>query len=81
MTRRRGWRDFARCAETDPEVFFGEFGVKYEAARAICGGCEVQADCLDYALENDERYGVWGGTTEMERRVLRRDYRAGRRSR
>jgi hypothetical protein len=67
------WRLEARCAETDPEAFFPEKGGSARAALAVCVECPVRSECLSYALENDERFGVWGGTTERERRRLRRD--------
>ena len=68
-----GWRDLGLCAQTDPEAFFPEKGGTTKPAKALCKSCEVQVDCLDYALANDERFGVWGGASERERRVLRRD--------
>lgn len=70
------WHWDALCAETDPEVFFPEKGEPSDAAKAICTRCPVQAECLDYALRHDERYGVWGGTSERDRRRLRKE--AGR---
>lgn len=66
------WRDDALCAETDPEEFFPEKGGSNRAAKRICARCPVTAECLEYALEHDERYGLWGGLSERERRRIRR---------
>ena len=67
-----GWQDRALCAQTDPEAFFPEKGGSTREAKKVCGGCEVKAECLEYALENDERFGIWGGMSERERRKLKR---------
>ena len=66
------WRLDALCAETDPEAFFPEKGGSTREAKRVCSGCEVRAECLEYALANDERFGIWGGLSERERRRLRR---------
>ncbi len=70
-----GWQTDALCAQTDPEAFFPEKGGSTRDAKRICSGCDVRAECLDYALQNDERFGIWGGLSERERRKLKR--RAG----
>jgi WhiB family redox-sensing transcriptional regulator len=69
------WQERALCAQTDPESFFPEKGGSTREAKRICVGCEVRAECLDYALAHDERFGIWGGLSERERRRLKR--RAG----
>lgn len=69
------WQEQALCAQTDPEAFFPEKGGSTREAKRICVGCEVKQECLDYALANDERFGIWGGLSERERRRLKR--RAG----
>ncbi len=69
------WQERALCAQTDPEAFFPEKGGSTREAKRICLGCEVRTECLEYALANDERFGIWGGLSERERRRLRR--RAG----
>ncbi|PZS05029.1 MAG: WhiB family transcriptional regulator [Pseudonocardiales bacterium] len=69
------WQERALCAQTDPESFFPEKGGSTREAKKICTGCEVRAECLEYALAHDERFGIWGGLSERERRRLRR--RAG----
>jgi WhiB family redox-sensing transcriptional regulator len=65
-----GWRDLALCAETDPEAFFPERGGSTREAKAMCRTCDVRLDCLGYALAQDERFGIWGGLSERERRRL-----------
>ncbi|MBL3698912.1 WhiB family transcriptional regulator [Leucobacter luti] len=67
------WQADALCAQTDPEAFFPEKGGSTREAKRICETCEVRSECLDYALENDERFGIWGGLSERERRRLRRE--------
>ena len=64
------WRHSALCAQDDPELFFPEKGKRSRAARAVCADCPVRKECLSDALTHDRVYGVWGGTTEQERRKL-----------
>jgi WhiB family redox-sensing transcriptional regulator len=66
------WQERALCAQTDPEAFFPEKGGSTREAKRICLGCEVRDSCLEYALANDERFGIWGGLSERERRRLKR---------
>jgi WhiB family redox-sensing transcriptional regulator len=66
------WQEKALCAQTDPEAFFPEKGGSTREAKRICLGCEVRDACLDYALAHDERFGIWGGLSERERRRLKR---------
>jgi WhiB family redox-sensing transcriptional regulator len=66
------WQADALCAQTDPESFFPEKGGSTRDAKKICSSCEVRSECLEYALANDERFGIWGGLSERERRKLRR---------
>jgi WhiB family transcriptional regulator, redox-sensing transcriptional regulator len=66
------WQQKALCAQTDPDAFFPEKGGSTRDAKRTCTGCEVRADCLEYALTHDERFGIWGGLSERERRRLRR---------
>ena len=66
------WQERALCAQTDPEAFFPEKGGSTREAKRICVGCEVKAECLAYALAHDERFGIWGGLSERERRRLKR---------
>jgi WhiB family redox-sensing transcriptional regulator len=64
------WVDDALCAETDPECFFPEKGGSTREAKAVCSRCPVAAPCLDWALEHEERFGIWGGLSERERRKV-----------
>jgi WhiB family redox-sensing transcriptional regulator len=66
------WQEEALCAQTDPEAFFPEKGGSTREAKRICVGCDVKAECLEYALASDERFGIWGGLSERERRRLKR---------
>ena len=66
------WQTDSLCAQTDPEAFFPEKGGSTRDAKKICASCEVRQHCLEYALENDERFGIWGGLSERERRKLRK---------
>ena len=66
------WQEEALCAQTDPEAFFPEKGGSTREAKRICTGCEVRDECLEFALDNDERFGIWGGMSERERRKLKR---------
>ncbi|TWS18151.1 WhiB family transcriptional regulator [Tsukamurella asaccharolytica] len=66
------WQDRALCSQTDPEAFFPEKGGSTREAKRICLGCEVRNECLEYALQKDERFGIWGGLSERERRKLKR---------
>lgn len=79
------WRDHALCRDTDPELFFpvGATGVALTAidqAKQVCGECHVSAECLDFALDTNQDSGVWGGLSEEERRVIRRERAAARRA-
>ena len=67
------WQSDARCAEVEPEIFFPERGGSSKAARAVCSECAVRLQCLEYALNNKEQFGIWGGTSERERRRLRKE--------
>ncbi|GMA25057.1 hypothetical protein GCM10025864_28160 [Luteimicrobium album] len=66
------WQERALCAQTDPEAFFPEKGGSTREAKKVCSGCEVRQECLEYALAHDERFGIWGGLSERERRKLKR---------
>ncbi len=66
------WQEQALCAQTDPEAFFPEKGGSTREAKRICRACGVRDECLEYALEHDERFGIWGGLSERERRRLKK---------
>lgn len=69
---RPDWQERSLCSQTDPEAFYPEKGGSTREAKIICGRCEVRAECLVYALDRDERFGIWGGMSERERRKLKR---------
>ncbi|HSO69143.1 MAG TPA: WhiB family transcriptional regulator [Arachnia sp.] len=66
------WQADALCAQTDPEAFFPEKGGSTREAKRVCQNCTVRTECLEYALGHDERFGIWGGLSERERRKLKR---------
>lgn len=68
----RPWQDKANCLGVDPDLFFPERGASTREAKGVCAGCEVKEDCLEYALRNGEKFGIWGGLSERERRRIRR---------
>lgn len=61
------WHRDAACRGLDPEVFFTERGERTDAPKAICAGCPVRVECLEYALDNREPIGVWGGLSAVQR--------------
>jgi WhiB family redox-sensing transcriptional regulator len=76
VTRHGNWRDQAACGDTDPDLFFpiGTTGPalrQIDEAKRICQGCPARTPCLDWALNHGVAFGIWGGTTEEERRILR----------
>jgi WhiB family redox-sensing transcriptional regulator len=78
------WRDHAACRDTNPDLFFpvGTTGPAIEQidqAKAVCRECPVQGACLEFALVTNQDSGVWGGTSEEERRKLRRAWVARQR--
>jgi WhiB family redox-sensing transcriptional regulator len=77
------WRTESACRDEDVNLFFpagvtGPAAHQISEAKAICARCPVRDACLSFAIETNQEYGVWGGTTEDERRVLRRAWRARR---
>lgn len=71
------WRHSALCREEDPELFFpigtaGPAALQVEEAKTVCRRCSVSKECLSWALETGQDAGVWGGTSEDERRALKR---------
>ncbi|MEU3346142.1 WhiB family transcriptional regulator [Streptomyces sp. NPDC006700] len=70
------WQERALCAQTGADFFFPEPGSSVREAKRICGMCEMRPACLEYALANDERFGVWGGLSEKERQALGRTGRS-----
>ena len=73
------WRELAACRDTDPDLFFpvgttGPALQQIDAAKVVCGQCEAQGPCLEFALATNQESGVWGGTSEEERRRLRKQW-------
>jgi WhiB family transcriptional regulator, redox-sensing transcriptional regulator len=78
------WRNRSACIDEDPELFFpvgttGPALEQTERAKAVCRGCDVASECLEWALETNQDAGVWGGLNEDERRALRRQRQRRRR--
>lgn len=69
--------DLGSCRGMDPDIFFPDRGESLAPAQAVCAECIVAEECLEYALDNGERFGVWGGTSERERRRIRRARKQG----
>ncbi|MET9482872.1 WhiB family transcriptional regulator [Streptomyces sp. NPDC006638] len=72
LERELSWQESALCAQTGADFFFPAPGSSTREAKQLCGACEGREACLSYALDNDERFGVWGGLSEKERQRLRR---------
>lgn len=68
----RAWMDHGACVGLDPDMFFPERGASTREAKAVCADCPVEGLCLAWALANGERFGIWGGKSERERRRIRR---------
>ena len=66
----RRWQEQANCLGVDPDLFFPERGASTKEAKAVCRGCEVRVECLEYALSHRSTSGIWGGRTERARRPL-----------
>jgi WhiB family redox-sensing transcriptional regulator len=76
----RDWQHKANCMGVDPDLFFPERGASTREAKEVCRGCVVREDCLEFALANGEKFGIWGGLSERERRRLRRARAMSRRA-
>ena len=74
------WQDEANCLGVDPDLFFPERGASTREAKEVCRGCVVREACLEYALANGEKFGIWGGMSERERRRIRRARALARRA-
>ena len=66
------WTEEANCKGADADIFFPERGASTRKAKSICRACSVQEDCLEFAIENSEKFGIWGGLSERERRRIKR---------
>ncbi|MDH4144456.1 MAG: WhiB family transcriptional regulator [Acidimicrobiia bacterium] len=67
------WQPYANCLGVDPDLFFPERGASTREAKEVCRGCVVRTDCLEYAIVHGEKFGIWGGLSERERRRIRRE--------
>ena len=74
------WRNLAACRGLDPELFFPERGDAFTArnAQAVCAACPVAAECLEFAIANDETVGIWGGLSGRQLRQEKRRRAGGR---
>lgn len=66
------WQERALCAQVDADLFYPEKGGSTKEAKSVCMTCEVRAECLEAAIDRDERFGIWGGMSERDRRALRK---------
>lgn len=71
----RAWMEDALCAQTDPDIFYPEKGGSTAPATSVCNNCSVRAECLEYAVSNDIRHGIWGGTSDNDRKRMARERR------
>ena len=69
------WQHKALCSQTDPEAFFPEKGGSTRDAKQVCARCEVREQCLQWAIKHDERFGIWGGLNERERRRYKKEHK------
>lgn len=72
VNEERPWMVFGSCRDRDPDIFFPETSRQAREAIAICNACPVRDECLEYSLEARERFGIWGGMTDKQRRQLLR---------
>ena len=80
LSEERTWQGKANCMGVDPDLFFPERGASTREAKEVCRGCVVREECLEYALANGEKFGIWGGLSERERRRIRRARALARRA-
>jgi WhiB family transcriptional regulator, redox-sensing transcriptional regulator len=73
VPRERSWQELGACVGINPDQFFPERGASTREAKAVCRGCVVRETCLEYALTNNEVFGIWGGLSGRERKRIRRD--------
>ncbi|MDO5024978.1 MAG: WhiB family transcriptional regulator [Trueperella sp.] len=78
FTAGRSWMEDALCAQTDPDIFYPEKGGSTAPATSICKNCSVRAECLEYAVSNDIRHGIWGGMSDNDRKRMARERKVAR---
>lgn len=66
------WQDYANCRGADVDIFFPDRGASTRGAKEICAACQVREECLEYAVTRGEKFGIWGGLSERERRKIRK---------
>jgi WhiB family transcriptional regulator, redox-sensing transcriptional regulator len=76
VARDLSWRDRANCLGLDPDLFFPEQGASTRAAKEVCAGCVSREPCLQYALDENIEFGLWGGKSRRERKTMRRERQA-----
>jgi len=67
------WQDYSNCRGGDANLFFPERGASTRKAKSICTSCEVRTECLEFAISQGEKFGIWGGLSERERRRIRKE--------
>ena len=67
------WQDYSNCRGADADLFFPERGASTRKAKAICNACQVKVECLEFAIQQSEKFGIWGGLSERERRRIRKE--------
>lgn len=67
------WQALANCRGLDTDLFYPDRGASTKDAKRVCFGCEVRVECLEYAIDNGDKFGIWGGMSERERREVRRE--------
>ena len=67
------WQDNANCKGAKADLFFPERGASTRTAKGICRECQVRGECLEFAITTGEKFGIWGGLSERERRRIRRE--------
>ena len=80
MPERPDWQHEGACVGVDPDLFYPNRGAPTGVAQRVCAGCAVRVECLEYALTNNEHYGIWGGMSERQRQRIRRGRRLDRRA-
>lgn len=70
--RKEPWMLQASCRGVNPDLFYPERGESTKEAKGVCAGCPVRLECLEYAIAHNERFGIWGGKSERERRAIRK---------
>lgn len=69
---RPAWQALGACAGIDPELFYPKRGESTREAKRVCSGCPVKQECLEFAVDNSEKFGIWGGLSERQRREIRK---------